>query len=324
MKIEQWPLDRLRPHPENSRIFGEPEDSEEFDSIKADIKRRGIEEPLRVMANGCIISGHLRREVAEQLGMKTVPVIVVEPFADYRAELEALIKSNTERRQLTKRQIAFAYDALKNTPRAQGGTKGKPGAPKGNQNRKGGGKVGNNGGSSATVEKARDAAASALGVGTHEARALETVFLTPGVPKEVQDAVNRGEVKPTPVARAIREEVKAHGEVKHPARLLAVVGPKAKKPAHEPASSDDHETRLRHEVEAFKSDFKELLSIYTRLNAVLGRRPLKDVRSPDDHLEWLGLCRDIARRAWAEVESVQGPTNAGRQMSLTVINGGGK
>lgn len=319
MRLEQWPLDRLRPHPENSRIFGEPEDSEEFESIKADIKRRGIEEPLRVMANGCIISGHLRREVAEQLGLKTVPVFVVEPFADYRAELEALIKSNTERRQLTKRQIAFAYDALKSTPRAQGGTKAKMGRPK-----KGEEKSRASPQLSRGERRADDAAAATLGVSTDTARAYETVFLTPGVPKEVQDAVNRGEVKPTPVARAIREEVKAHGEVKHPARLLAVVEPKAKQPEPVRAAVDDHEARLRREVEAFKADFKELLGIYSRLNAVLGRRPLKDVRSHEDHLEWMGLCRDIARRAWAEIESVQGPTDTGRQMSLTVIQGGAK
>lgn len=315
MKIEQWSLDRLRPHPENSRIFGEPEDSEEFESIKADIKRRGIEEPLRALANGCIISGHLRREVAEQLGLKTVPVIVVEPFADYRGELEALIKSNTERRQLSKQQLANAYHVLRTTPRAEGGTKAKMGRPKKGDEKSSSGRQ---------LSRSDEQAAESLGVGRIEARALETVFLTPGVPKEVQDAVNSGRVAPTPVARAIREDVKAHGSVRHPSRLLAVVEPKAKKPEPERAVADDHEARLRHEVEAFKADFKELLGIYTRLNAVLGRRPLKDVRSPDDHLEWLGLCRDIARRAWAEVESVQGPTNTGRQMSLTVINGGGK
>jgi hypothetical protein len=321
VKIEQWELHRLRPHPENARIFGDPEESEQFDSIKADIKKRGIDEPLRVLeGSGRIISGHLRLEVARQLGMKTVPVVVVAPFADYRSELEALIKSNTERRQLSKQELAHAFAVLKSTPRAEGGTKGKRGGDGSNQHSKK-----SKGGSSTTIArseaKARDAAAATLGIGANEARALETVFLTPGVPKEVQDAVNRGEVKPTPVARAIREEVKAHGEVRHPSRLLAVVEPKVPRAR---APHEEHADRMEREAEGFRADFARFVRVYSDLNTVLGKRPLKTVLGPTEHAEWLGLCRDVARRAWAEVESVQGPTNMGRQMALTVIDGGAR
>ena len=50
--VESWPLSKLRPHPENGVIFGDPEESKEFDEICASIKAIGVSEPLIVKADG--------------------------------------------------------------------------------------------------------------------------------------------------------------------------------------------------------------------------------------------------------------------------------
>lgn len=316
MSLEQWDLSRLRSHPENALIFGDPEESEEFDGIKADIKKRGICEPIAVKADGTIVSGHLRRVIAQQLGIKTVPIRVVDAFKSYREELEYIVRSNTERRHMTNQQLAFAFKRLRETPRGEGGTKGT----------KGGGQRGKRGapaiqsGASATMEskRSRDEAAEILGIGSHEARALETVFTTKGVPDEVKRAVNSGAVKPTPAAKAIREEVKRQGgAVTDGAKLIQFVQPKPKaKPAHE-AHVDDA-------AERYRKDYRALLDAYTSVDKVLTRRPLKAVIGPTEHQEYAQLCRDIALRAWREIESTQGPTNAGRQMALVALDGGAK
>jgi hypothetical protein len=63
---------------------------------------------------------------------------------------------------------------------------------------------------------------------------------------------------------------------------------------------------------------------YREVDAVLTAMPLKSVIGPTEHHEYGNLVRDLALRAWREVEQVNGTTNAGRQMALSVITGGGR
>ena len=164
----------LRSHPENSLIFGDPEESEAFDVLVISIRKFGICEPLIIKADGTILAGHLRRAVAKKLGLKEVPVRVHEPFGDYREEVEFVIRQNTDRRHLRKSEIALAFKRLRELPKEQGGTKRKPG-PK--PNRTGCPILS----ASRQDSRADTEAAEALGVNRNEARALETVFTTPGV-----------------------------------------------------------------------------------------------------------------------------------------------
>jgi hypothetical protein len=313
-QIEAWPLSRLRPHPENAIIFGDPEEAAEYESIKADIGKRGITDALMVKADGTILSGHLRAHVAEALGIATIRVVVVEPFGCYRDELEFIVKQNTERRHFTKAQIAQAFHRLRTTPREQGGTAGKKG---GGEKGKRGAPVQNH--SSASGQMARrsdDDAAATLGIGKHAARALETVFVTQNVPAELKQAVNAGKVSPTRAAKAVKAEVaKQGGAIKDSAPLVEVAQPK-------PAPAPTHESRVADEAARFQRDFRELADAYKAADRVLTRRPLKSVIGPTEHHEYLGLIRDLSLRAWREVESVQGPTNTGRQMALVAIEGG--
>jgi len=84
-------------------------------------------------------------------------------------------------------RAADVIGRLKEIPREQGGAKAKKGpAPKG--------VVGE---SPRFSERTRDEAAEKLGVTPDYARAVETVFTTPGVPESLKAAVNSGKVAPT-------------------------------------------------------------------------------------------------------------------------------
>lgn len=302
-------LSSLRPHPENATIFGDPTESPEFDAILSSVRASGIWEPLIVKADGTILSGHLRRAVAEKLRLKTVPVRVADDFGSYRDEVTFIVRSNADRRQLTKGEIALAFKRLRGLPKEQGGTKRKMGRPAKDAKSSAG----------RQLSRSDDDAAETLGVKRDEARALETVFTTPGVPDELKRAVNKGTVAPTPAAKAVRAELKRQGDaIKDPSALKAVAAPKPKAAP----KTETHEARVAKEAERYQTDYRELFDLYKQSAALLTRRPLKSVIGPTEHHEYAGLIRDVALLFWREIESVQGPTNAGKQMSLTVLAGG--
>lgn len=304
-------LSELRPHPENAVIFGDPEEAEAFDGVVASIKANGLLEPIVIKPDGTILSGHLRVAAFRKLGKKSIPVRVVD-LANYREELIFVVRSNTDRRQLTKGEIALAFQRLRNTPKAEGGTKRKPGPQA----------KGPNSSASRQVSKRSDEeAADILGVKRDEARALEAVFTTPGVPKELKDAVNKGTVKPTPAARAVKAEVKRQGgSIKNPVPLKTAAA--ASVPKLEKSTERDHARRVAAEAEAYRKDYLALRDLYLKVDAVLTRRPLKTVLGPTEHHEYRDLIRDITLRTWREIEAVDGPTQAGRQMTLTLLEGG--
>ena len=131
--------------------------------------------------------------------MHTDELRVVPAFANYRAEVEYLIRLNTDRRSLTKGQIASAFKRLRELPKSEGGTKRQRGGDRKSEAAK------NQSASSSTLieqDRGRDEAAALLGVGRNEAIALEKVFCTPGVPDELKAAVNSGAVAPTPAQSA--------------------------------------------------------------------------------------------------------------------------
>jgi ParB-like chromosome segregation protein Spo0J len=309
---DEWEVTRLRAHPENVEIFGPPEETEEYDSLIASIRKHGIMEPLAIKTDGTVLSGHLRLAAATKLRLKTVPVRVVPNMATYRSEVEYIIRCNTDRRQLTKGQIGLAFKRLRELPKEEGGTKLKMGRPaKGQEKSRPGSRL---------SQRADASAAKALGVGEREARALETVFATPGVPAELKTAVNKGSVAPTPAARAVRTEAKRQGgEIKDASVLQAV----ANKPARvRPDVPTAHEDRMAREAAAFDRDFRALFEVYKTLDGILTRRPLKTVLGPTEHHQYATLVRDTSLRAWREIESVQGPSDTGRQMTLAVLPGG--
>ena len=77
-RIELWPLDRLRPYARNARTHS----IEQVAQIAASIVEFGFTNPLLVDSNDGIIAGHGRLSAAQELGLKTIPVVVLDHLSD--------------------------------------------------------------------------------------------------------------------------------------------------------------------------------------------------------------------------------------------------
>jgi len=103
ISLEQTSIDpqRLQPHPENDRIYGEHEDVSTLVEL---IQQSGWIKPIVVSQRGRIISGHRRWKVALELRWLEVPIIVQE-FSNEVAELEALLLENASRDKTAEQKV---------------------------------------------------------------------------------------------------------------------------------------------------------------------------------------------------------------------------
>lgn len=316
--VELREIATLKAHPENSLIFNDPEDSDRFGEVLHSIKKFGLWEPICIKDDGTILSGHVRVRVYEKLKLTHIPARTMT-FDSYLNEVTFLVRSNTDRRQLTFDELAHAYNRLKTIPREQGGAKGKPGRPE-----KGAASRG-------IVSDTRDSAAKALGQGRDRLESLEAVLVNGAdVPEELKQAVRDGKVSPTAAAEAVRVERKRQagdsksGKIADPAPLKAWTAQKTEPKVEKQPPNTSHEERVASEAKAFEADVAALFELHKQLDRILTRRPLKSVIGPTEHHEYASQIRDVALRAWKEIEEVQGETNAGKQMRLAVISGGRK
>lgn len=72
MKVEAWPIERIKPYENNVKIH----DEKQVEKIAESIRRFGWDQPIVVDKNGVIIKGHGRRLAAISLGLKKVPVLI--------------------------------------------------------------------------------------------------------------------------------------------------------------------------------------------------------------------------------------------------------
>lgn len=94
-------LGALRLHPQADAVPVMHPD--EHDSLLADVEARGILTPLDILGDGTILDGRHRWQVASTLGLRMVPVRVVDPTDPY----VYMLKAAMERRHLTKGQRAM-------------------------------------------------------------------------------------------------------------------------------------------------------------------------------------------------------------------------
>lgn len=73
MLIEDWPLDRIRPYPNNPRVMRNA-----AEKVAESLKAFGPRQPIVVDADGVIIIGHTRLAAATLLKWPTFPVHVAE------------------------------------------------------------------------------------------------------------------------------------------------------------------------------------------------------------------------------------------------------
>lgn len=122
--VEQWPVDKLREHPDNSRYF-QPLTGADFEALKADIKAHGMHDALIVTAKNdkgerTVLSGHnrlravkaLKAEEKENSGKWDKVSIREKGFTSKDAEKGFVIRDNLLRRQLDTEQKAMLINQL--------------------------------------------------------------------------------------------------------------------------------------------------------------------------------------------------------------------
>ena len=77
MKVQSWAIGRLKPYDQNPR-----DNLKAVASVKRSIEDFGWRQPIVVDAQGVVIVGHTRLLVAQELGLKKVPVHVAELTPD--------------------------------------------------------------------------------------------------------------------------------------------------------------------------------------------------------------------------------------------------
>src|ERR1700722_13396136 len=86
IQIERWPLDRLSPRDANPRTHS----PEQVAQIAASVREFGFVNPILVDADGEIIAGEARFRAARTLGLRDVPVIVLEHLSEVQRRALAI------------------------------------------------------------------------------------------------------------------------------------------------------------------------------------------------------------------------------------------
>src|ERR1039458_8110081 len=89
IQIESWPVDRLIPSGVNPRTHS----PQQVAQLAASIRAFGFVNPILVGPDGRIIAGEGRLRAAQTLGMREVPVIVLEHLSrseEHTSELQSL------------------------------------------------------------------------------------------------------------------------------------------------------------------------------------------------------------------------------------------
>ena len=77
-QVQLWPTDRLVPYARNPRTHSD----EQVVQIAASIAEFGFNSPIQVDTKAGIIAGHGRLLAAQRLGLKEVPVIVLDHLSE--------------------------------------------------------------------------------------------------------------------------------------------------------------------------------------------------------------------------------------------------
>lgn len=77
-RLEYWALDQLKPYKKNARTHS----TEQVKQLAASIVEFGFTNPILATADGDMIAGHGRLEAARELGLKKVPVLILEHLSE--------------------------------------------------------------------------------------------------------------------------------------------------------------------------------------------------------------------------------------------------
>jgi hypothetical protein len=77
-QVERWQVERLRPYANNARLHS----AADIDRIAASIRNWGWTMPVLADEDGARIAGHARLRAAANLGLTSIPVIVVRGWSE--------------------------------------------------------------------------------------------------------------------------------------------------------------------------------------------------------------------------------------------------
>ena len=129
-------LTSLKNHPLNAQVFGELDKDEDCDQFTESVKELGVLQPLVIVDDGTIISGHRRRQAASRAGLKEVPVIVRRDLKTTEQVFEAWFDANRQR-EMTVEQKARWYEKRKAAHAAEAAKREKAGTLVANSHRVG-------------------------------------------------------------------------------------------------------------------------------------------------------------------------------------------
>lgn len=98
MQIQRRRIDGLTPHPQQGLIYNDLSDRE-FQSLKDDIAKHGLRQPVEITAAGMLMDGCHRVRALKELGFDEVDVIICDEMTDDAVE-ERFVNANLLRRQL--------------------------------------------------------------------------------------------------------------------------------------------------------------------------------------------------------------------------------
>jgi ParB-like chromosome segregation protein Spo0J len=181
--------DELKPHPENTDIYG----NEEVDNdLVESIKEKGILEPIVIKDDGTILSGHRRWTAAKEAKLDKVPCRTIT-FNDGFDEIESLIEFNRQRKktdyQLGK-EAKRLYEIQSEKARqrqVEAGEKGKEGG-RGNKKEKTLVPISEQGFSSEPSPKTIETVGNTLGMGKNKVSQL--IYVTNLADKEEEEEDN--------------------------------------------------------------------------------------------------------------------------------------
>lgn len=90
IKIEEWPVERLRPYENNPR-----KNDDAVGAVAASIREFGFKVPIIVDKNGVIVAGHTRLKAAKMLGLAAVPVVVADDLTPEQVRAFRLADNKT-------------------------------------------------------------------------------------------------------------------------------------------------------------------------------------------------------------------------------------
>src|SRR5690606_8956983 len=90
MQIELWPIDRVKPYPQNPRL-----NDGAVGAVARSIQEFGFRQPLVVDTDGVLVIGHTRLKAARKLGLTEVPVHVATELSPVQIRALRLADNKT-------------------------------------------------------------------------------------------------------------------------------------------------------------------------------------------------------------------------------------